>query len=109
MTAIYPQPQRVAMVDPKTGFITREWLRFFEERFGILSTAATVQAVETAPSSMPIGEVEAQIAGLRAELQSVPFAQPAIIPDGADQYGFLLQRIEELAARISQLEQGYQA
>lgn len=106
---VYPQPQRVALVDPQTGFITREWLRFFEERFGLLATDNTVQVVETAPVAMSIGDTEAGFALLRQELQSVPVFQPAVIPDDDSNTGFLLQRIEELSARISQLEQGYQA
>ncbi len=35
MTTLSLQPARVPLVDPSTGFITREWYRFFSDVFTI--------------------------------------------------------------------------
>lgn len=48
--------QRVNLIDPRTGLMTREWFLFFQNLFELTgggSNSTTVQDLQTSPLSMP--------------------------------------------------------
>lgn len=84
MSTIPNQPVRIPMVDPRTGIVTREWLRFFEGLFqrvggnlGLSTTdvdAGTFAAVQPAYSPVDQYSDISQCAG-SAPGESVDISQ----------------------------------
>jgi uncharacterized protein YdcH (DUF465 family) len=114
----YPNPQRVPMVSPITGMVTREWLIFFERRLGIAGTNTIieqiVQAADTSPISMPYSEVSSRLETLDKDIQSLPITQIsaeiqnilALISElQQSNNGYILQEIDALKVKIAEIEQ----
>lgn len=118
MTMEYPNPQRVPMVDPKTGMVSREWLIFFERRLGITGTNSIIkqiiQAADFSPISMPYMEASQRLDGLEKDIQSLPLPQlltdiqaifELILQTQQTNESYLLQEIESLRRKILEIEQ----
>ena len=71
-------PPRVAMVDPKTGIITRDWYRFFSSLFN-LTGAGTNQIALDELQIGPDGGVDSGLAVIESQIQDLNLAPPPII------------------------------
>ena len=100
MTIVSAQPARIPLVDPKTGLITREWMRFFEAMFvrvgGAHGQSNDELAVDMHDDS-GIEEIKLDQFRLRDELNQLPPVQAQALdsPDSG--------RVEALEAEVSEL------
>ena len=102
-TTITAQQQRVALVDLKTGLITKEWLRFLNDGNDLLAAdvAALTTAIESANTLITALQaamvaLTARVTSLEAAMAALPDAQEALdrifltphIADGAMQIDY---------------------
>lgn len=94
---IYFAPQRVPLVDPKTGLMARPWYLFFQALFD-RSGGSSAQSVDDVLQGVPEGIGSAELLAIEETArQASALSQPA--PG-------LLERLTELERRVVSLEQG---
>lgn len=100
-----PPPQRVPLVDAN-GLITREWIKWFDIKFGESAPTTAVDddgttfEVASAQQAERVEVVEKEVARL-LQAPMAPEAVPAFVDDAPS----VQQQIEELRAAIAQLQQ----
>lgn len=105
----FPLPQRVPLTDPKTGVITREWALFFEKRFGPAGTGEQTLLIQQLIGVEPLASpaIDGAIAALEKRLAAEPYpAQQSFIQEPDLSTPAILEQIEALKKRVTQLEQG---
>jgi hypothetical protein len=109
MTQVSAQPARIPLVDPNTGLITREWMRFFEAMFirvGGTHGQSNDELTIDMHDDSGIEEIKLDQYRLRDELNQLPPVQmPYIGPDDTSPSG----RIEALEAEIFWLRKEIEA
>jgi hypothetical protein len=103
-----PPPQRVPLVDIKTGFITREWVKWFDQQFGISSPITATDSdgitfeVATSLQNERVNGLERGIAALLQEPKSQVVPAPADeIPTWRDEIEYLKMAVQTLQQAIT--------
>jgi hypothetical protein len=100
-------PPRVALTDPATGLITREWYLFFQSFFGTQGSTAT-----TMDSLGPVNVADMQALGsvgaLSDEMRQVPAQQivAASIEDVAPVSYGVIERMSAIEAAVEDIKKG---
>jgi hypothetical protein len=93
MTAFTPiTPPRVAVVDPRTGLISREWYLFFLSLFRATETSVSAE-IATPPAESLVASLDAVVSGVEQELQTLPVSVVEQVQPFLDD---LAQQIETL-------------
>lgn len=90
MSTLSIQPSRIPLVDPKTGLITPEWYRFFNDSFARMGGASAPSLTEVVTSIITATTTVTQII---EDAGMAPVSQPA-----APEYEDLAPRYEAPAA-----------
>lgn len=126
MSIVNRQPVQVPLVDPKTGIVTREWYRFFDQvfvRVGGTEGQTNTELVQDQYADAGIEETKHETFKALDALNQLPPIEPSkqqddqappgafFVPTQDDQHA----RIEALEAQValllqavSALQQGYQ-
>jgi hypothetical protein len=133
--ATMPNPQRVPIVDPRTGMLAQPWIRPMSELFGAepegsvtnitnVTNTTVIQASEEGPVPAGLHEIDRAQQLLDGLLQGPPPAAaaapvvldqgpppiPAVVDEHADGVvSWLVARVIELEREIAGLKQGAQA
>jgi hypothetical protein len=119
MNQQHPIPQRGPVVDLKTGMLTREWVIFFERRFGIegtkQTTSAIVEASDNGPVAVTANDMQQALGGIESQLNELSIAAlqqdiqnltTAINQLNQQTFSDLRQELQSLKTIVNQVEQG---
>lgn len=109
MAMIAQQPARIPLVDPQTGLITREWMRYFQALY-VRSGGAAGASSDDLSASAGISEQAALIASSSDAAGQAPAAiTSAAEQDASGDLAALRAQVADLQQQVNDIKQGLMA